>query len=499
MHFILEKSTFYNRAAHLLLVRLQVLLVGVFFVLTAGAENDFVAGPIFSEFPLTIGSGHETELLGPLFYNQQNDTEKTWALPPLFSHETDSGTESGEDDFLYPIATREYFGTQYRWQFIQLFAMSGGEDPDNSIKHRVTIFPIYFYQRSTDPQKNYTAWVPFYGHIQDRLFRDDIFFVMFPFYSETWKHDVVNDNYLYPFFNLRHGDGMHGWQLWPLVGAEHKIVTYRTNNWGDVETIAGHDHYFALWPIHFWQNNGVGTTNIEKIRADLPLYYLQRSPTRDQTTVLWPFFSWINDREKKYREWELPYPFIVVARGEGKTTTRFFPLFSRGHSATYEDNFYLWPLYTFKAIHSDPLDRKRTRILFYLFQNVREKNTETGKNRRRVDFWPLFVYHRDFNGNNRLQIIAPLETFVPDNRGVERNWSPLWSIWRSENNPQTDAHSQSFLWNLYRHEKSPERKEFSFLFGLFQYQSSESQKKLRLFFIPVINSHRQENRQMAGK
>ncbi|HXE41878.1 MAG TPA: hypothetical protein VN516_02550, partial [Candidatus Baltobacteraceae bacterium] len=256
---------------------------------------------------------------------------------------------------------------------------------------------------------------------------------------------------------------------------------------------------FALWPIHFWQNNGIGGDNPEKVRADLPFYSISRSTQRDSTSVLWPFFTWIDDREKKYHEWEGPYPFVVIARGEGKTTTRFFPLFSQSHSSTFESDFYLWPLYKYKAIHSAPLDHQRTRILFYLFQNVKDENTETGKEKRRVDFWPLFVYHRDFDGNNRLQVIAPIETFVPDNRGIERNWSPLWSIWRSENNVKTDMHSQSLLWNLYRHEKSPNAKKISLLFGLFQYQSNAEQKKFRLFYIPMINSHKQPATPVNGK
>ena len=42
---------------------------------------------------------------------------------------------------------------------------------------------------------------------------------------------------------------------------------------------------------------------------------------------------------------------------------------------------------------------RRTRILFYLFANTVEKNTATGQDKRRVDAWPFFTYHRDFNGN----------------------------------------------------------------------------------------------------
>jgi hypothetical protein len=455
------------------------------------AENNFHAGPLFDEFPLTLDSGHRTEAVGPFFYSQETDSEKTWALPPFFSRDTDPAVESREDDFLYPLLTCEYFGRQYRWQFIQLFAFAGGEEPQGHEKRRVTIFPVYFQQRSPVTNENYTALLPFYGHYQDHLFRDDVFIVLFPLYSETRKKDVVNDNYLYPFFNVRHGDGMRGWQFWPFVGTEHKDVTTVTNGFGDVETVGGHDQFFALWPFYFRQNNGIGTDNPEKFRAVLPLYICSRSPQRDATSVLWPFFDWADDCGQKYREWDMPWPFIVVARGTGKTTTRVFPLFSRAHNDTLESDFYLWPFYKYNRVHADPLDERRTRILFYLFQNVTEKITETGKSKRRVDLWPIFAYHRDFNGNNRLQIFAPLETALPDNRGIERNWAPLWSLWRSENNPQSGAGSQSLLWNFYRRDTTPASKKCSLLFGLFQYQSDGANKEFRLFYIPVFKTHGQ--------
>ncbi|HEY3760835.1 MAG TPA: hypothetical protein VGN23_03715 [Verrucomicrobiae bacterium] len=455
-------------------------------------QDGLQAGPLYDTFPLTLAPGHREEALGPLYYNQQSESDRLWALPPFYSRETDSTVKMVQDDYLYPIMTYRRYGTEYRWQFIELFSIAGGKEPSEfQDVRRFTLFPIYFQQRSPLTNDNYTALVPFYGHLKERLFRDDIFFVMFPIYGETRKKDVINDNYLYPFFNTRHGDGMRGWQFWPIIGKEHKVLTVQTNNWGDAITNAGHDHLFVLWPIHFRQNNGIGTDNPEKIRADIPFYFLQRSPQRDSTSALWPFFTWINDRGQKYREWQMPWPFVIIARGEGKTTTRVFPLFSQAHNSTFVDNFYLWPLYKYNAIHSDPLARQRTRILFFLYQNTKDKNTGTGKEKQRVDLWPFFVYHRDFEGNNRLQLLAPLETFVPDNPYVERDWSPLWSVWRAENNVKTGASSQSLLWNLYRRDTAPDTKKISLLFGLFQYQSTAETKKMRLFFIPVINSHKQ--------
>ena len=235
----------------------------------------------------------------------------------------------------------------------------------------------------------------------------------------------------------------------------------------------------------------VGTDDPSRFWAVLPLYLQTRSPKRDSTTVLWPFFSWIEDRGKHYNEWQGPWPFVIFARGEGKTTSRIWPLFSRSHNDTMQSDSYVWPVYTFRRTHSDPLDLTRTRILFYLFENTVQKNTATGEYKRRVDALPFFTYHRDYNGSSRLQILALLEPALPNSRGIERNWSPLWSLWVSEHNTQNDTRSQSLLWNLYRHASAPGSKKCSLLFGLLQYQSDAEMKKLRLFYIPVFKTHLQ--------
>jgi hypothetical protein len=470
--------------------QLAFLILALGFPAVAFAEDNFHAGPLYDQFPLTLDSGWRTEAVGPLFYDQQKDSEKTWAFPPFFSRTTDPDVEYREDDFLYPLFTYESYGQEYRWQFFQLWSHAGGQIPqDDHHEKRFTIFPFYFQQRSPDTNENYTALLPFYGHLQHRLFRDKIFFVMLPIYVQSQKKDVITDNYLYPFFHVRRGDGLFGWQFWPVVGDEHKDVTTKTNGFGDTSIVGGYDKFFTLWPFFFKNNTDIGTEDPENFLAIFPLYLQTRSPKRDSTTALWPFFSWIDEREKKYREWQGPWPFVIFARGEGKTTSRVWPLFSQSHNSELESDSYLWPLYQFHRTHSDPLDLKRTRIMFYLFENTLEKNTETGADKRRVDAWPFFTYHRDFKGNNRLQLLALLEPVLPENDRIERNWSPLWSIWVSENNPKSGASSQSFLWNLFRHESTPTSKKCSLLFGLFQYQSDTDMKRLRLFYLPVFKAH----------
>jgi hypothetical protein len=104
---------------------------------------------------------------------------------------------------------------------------------------------------------------------------------------------------------------------------------------------------------------------------------------------------------------------------------------------------------------------------------------------RRRDVWPLFTWWEDHQGRRRLQILSILEPILPNRKSIQRNYSHIWSLWRSEKNPQTEASSQSLFWNLYQRQRRRDTKKYSLLFGLFQYESSSVGKRGRLFFIPL--------------
>lgn len=475
-------------------MRIDRYLVVLVITLLSGAPfrccggDDLSAGFLFDEFALTLASGKRTEIFGPFYSDQFSDTARERRWTPLLSITRDPEAELTEIDFAYPLLTYDRFGEEYRFQILQLFSFAGGASVTGAERKRFTLFPFYFQQRSTHPDENYTALIPLHGRLQNRLFRDEVRFTLMPLYARSRKKDVVTDNYLYPFFHLRRGDGLSGWQIWPLLGHEHKDVTVRLDDFGDEQTMPGHDKWMALWPFFFHNNTGIGSTNAVRERAFLPLYSLTRSPARDSTTMLWPFFTWTNDREKRYREWDLPYPLVVFARGEGKTGNRLWPLYSRMTNATQESRFVLWPVYKFNKVDAPPLLRERTRILFFLYSDLREENKTTGAALERHDFWPLFTHRKGLDGNERLQILAPIEPFLPGNKGIERNYSPVWSLWRSERNAKTGAASQSLLWNLYRRDALADSTKCSLLFGLFQYQSTPEGRRWRLFHVPLGRS-----------
>ena len=476
------------------------ILVTLFALCSLIRASEFHAGPLFDHYSLTLAPGSRTEVLGPLFYSQQKESEHIWAIPPLFSYTREPESGLQEYDFCYPILTYDRYGPNYRWQLLQVISFAGGPEQEENGRHRFALFPIYFQQRSDDPSKNYTAVFPFYGHLKNRLFRDRIFFVMWPIYSQTVKHnDIVTDNVLVPIFSVRHGDGLYGWQFWPVVGNEHKEITKKTNGFGDVLTDPEHDSFFLLWPLYLKDRTGLGTTNPASQVSSLPAFSILRSPMRDSTTIIWPFFSRIDDREKKYREWDFPWPLVEFVRGEGKTTSRVWPFFSQSHNATLESDFYLWPIYKYNRGKYETLDRQRTRIIFFLYSDITDANRETGRARQRRDLWPLFLWKKDFNGDRRLQLIAPLEVFVPGSHKIERDYSPIWSVWRSDYSPQRGASSQSLLWNLYRHQTDPNSRKCSLLFGLFQYQSGSDGKRVRLFYIPLVNTKAEKRSAMKSE
>lgn len=461
-----------------------LILIGACVSSSSCAEDWLNLGFAYDRFETTLAPGERLEAAGPLYYRDQGESLKVWAIPPVLSYSHDPGPEMTEFNFVYPVVSYIRYGQQYRFQFFQLFSLAGGASQAEEKRDRFTLFPIYFQQRSSDPSQNYTAYGPFYGDLKNRLMRDEIHYVMFPLYSQTRKRDVVTDNYVYPVFHLRHGDGLKGWQFWPLYGQEHKDVTTVTNTAGDPERSPGHDRRFVLWPFFANQYSGLGTENPEWQQAALPLYTFTRSPNRDATTVLWPFFTHIQEREKGYEEWQVPWPFLMFASGEGKTIKRFWPIYSHAQSTNQQSDAYLWPAYHYSRLHTTSLDRERKRLFYFLYSDTTEKNLETGKSKRRVNLWPLFTHLRDFNGNERTQVLALLEPFLVANHNIELEYSHAWSIWRWEKNPQTQAASQSLLWNLYRRDVRPESRRVSFFFGLYQSRKDASGSETRLAFIP---------------
>jgi len=455
-------------------------------VLTAAGAISL--GPLYNRSELTLSEGWRSEWFGPLFYYEMDEETETFAVPPLFSHYKNDSTDYSGTDILYPAIGYRRYGEEFRYHLFQFFSFSGGTSRDNDSSRRFTVFPFYFHQWSQIPEENYTAVVPFYGTLKNRLLWDEVHFILFPIYSKTKKRDVITENYLVPFFHIRRGTELKGWQFFPIYGEEHKNAFSFTNKYDEIEISPGHNKQFVLWPIYLKSTTGLGTTNQIFQQAILPFFSYQESELRHSITAPWPIgLTLTRDDEKKYHEIGAPWPLIVIARGEGKNITRFWPLYGTASNPYRVSNFYLWPAYKYNFLRASGVDVEKTRLFFFLYSDLITINTESGDASRRTSLWPLFIQKIDNDGKERLVAPALLEPIFPSSSPIARNYSPLWGLCREEKNPVQGKYSKSLFWNLLREDKNKESEKASFLFGLFQYEKTAQSKKVKLFHITVSN------------
>lgn len=420
-------------------------------------------GPAWSTFGRVFEPGREAQAFGPLWGATESEGERFWRISPFFSKTVEPALEKEEWNLLYPVVGHRRYGTEWKLHVFQFLEFAGGNTVDDEKKERTTLFPFYFRQRSSNPTNDYLAVLPFYGHVHNRLFRSEVKFVLAPLYVQSRKRDWVTDNYLMPFFHHRHGPLVEGWQFWPVAGSERRAVSWQTNSLDELEVVPGHDKKFLLWPVGFSERLEIGGANPTTNLFVFPLYLRTRSAEQDHD---WLFFvSHRTNRVAKFEEWSYPWPFLGHARGPGKAANRVFPLWGHARGGALESGFVLWPFYTHKRLRSDPLDHERHRFLYFGYDDLRQSDTSTGRAFRRRSLWPLFTWRHELDGRERLQLLAPWEPLAPANTHIERLYSPLWSVWRSESNPARKTASQSLLWNLWRRESDGGTTRAGLLFG----------------------------------
>ncbi len=421
-------------------------------------------------------------LLGPFIKYETKGDETEYALRPLFYRAVDEEGRSSTD-VLYPLFGATNKGDSSRFHFFHLFSFDFGESESGS-RNRGYLFPFFFY--GEEEQGSYKAFFPFGGTLYNWFGRDRISFVLFPIYSQTERKGTRVDNILWPFFASISGENESGSKFWPLLGQSRKEGVYRKS--------------FFLWPIFFSESLKLDTDNPEERRAAWPFYISMESPQKSSTTVLWPFFTKTEDRVKGYTSWDAPWPLVRVTEGEKYHGKKFLPFYADETIDVKRNRWYVWPVYKIEEMNSELIERRRDRVLFFLYSDTREAKLETGESMRRIDFWPFFGYKRT-NGVSRLHVLSLIEPFFPNNESIERLWAPLWRVYQQKWDRQGN-HVVSLLWNLYWHEKqgdkvawelfplvayrkeSEQDKELNILKGLFNYRSSDQGKQLNLFYTP---------------
>jgi hypothetical protein len=414
----------------------------------AGADN---YAPIFTDGNDTVSLPVRDRAAGPFF---EHDTTPTYevhaAIRPFFVRGDDSATASGWDSVLYPVYIHRYFPNGSRWAVFELIngshSISEGSHPIDTFE----IWPIYWHYDNGVREESYDAVFPIAGTLRNRLFYKRIDWFGFPAFVRLEQSDHVDTCILWPIFRHRQGPESKGFGVWPLAGHFEKTGAYSRN--------------YLLWPL--------GYSNFTTLPATkgggelhqfgiLPLYAQETAPGLVSRTFFWPFFGYTKETapRRNYGEVRFFYPFGVEGRGDDIYVNRLLPVYAHEMRPGYDKHWYAWPLYRRVERREDALDIRKDSVLYFVFSN--EVQTAAGKDfeARKTQFWPLFGYSDNGAGARQFQLLNPFEPLYGGNEAIRQSWSPLFAVYRFEENGDELRHS--VLWDLFLYDRDAKKTEFS--------------------------------------
>lgn len=447
-------------------------LIGVFCAVLAAATPLWAAeaheGTIVTFWPLFDYRSSPAEgfqnlsILGPLVKFENRGADRETAIRPFFFAADNPTLGTSSTDFLYPAASRERSPEADSYRVFGLFRKQSFRKQEGERKEEGTSLLPFYVSGTSERYGPYRAFIPFYGDIYQRFWRDEYHFVLFPLYGQTVNHGTTVDHYLFPFFSRTRGENESGFDIFPLYGQSEKSGVYRKR--------------FVLWPFFVASDTGLDTDNPTRKRLFFPFYAETDAPKLTARSYLWPFFGYVDDRGRKIRETDWFWPFFATVKGEEVQSDIFLPFYSHEVSKTGEKSWFLWPLYKRDQLRSEEYRESYNRLLL-LYSDREGFWPKEGTSRRRLAVWPLFLYKRSPVGVSSISFPAPVETLL-DREGIDRNWAPFWRLYQRRWNDRGMSAS-SFLWNLFWHERRGEDLAYE-LFPLVFYRGEKGGSDLRL-------------------
>lgn len=382
------------------------------------------------------------------------------AWRPFYS--TSVNGERWRKDYLWPIYTRKGFKDE-TYSRILFFGWTQDFSSDTD-RNRTWIFPIYFQGTSAEGKK-YFAIFPLGGTIYEFIGRDKIWFVLFPLFGRSRINDVQTTSVLWPIGSRTVGTGVYRFRIWPFYGKSTRANEFRKK--------------FILWPLY----NSVEYTNDRNPGKGFILIPIYGRITTERGVDQWfiaPFFRYSRGEEERIIN--APYPFVQWS--DGKVYKRYvWPLYGKKKVGTLTRQFWLWPiLWKSRVDYLKTEQNRRAIVPFFSYEKEVVKRPldgyEAGDVRSRYwKLWPLMSWERKGDATRyRLLDLWPLR----ETAGIERNWAPIWTLYRRERTPEAVSHH--LLWGVYRQSKGDDSKEWSLLKGLAGYKRTGDERSFRLLF-----------------
>ncbi|HYD83744.1 MAG TPA: hypothetical protein VEA63_06815, partial [Opitutus sp.] len=263
--------------------------------------------------------------------------------------------------------------------------------------------------------------------------------------------------------------------FWPLYGRLEKPGVF--------------ERRFYLWP--FAWNNTIQTRHADGAPvADaaprrefgvLPFYTAETAPGFVNKSYLWPFFGYTDRTEPtRYHETRYFWPFIVRGEGDDRDVNRFGPFYTHSEVKGVEKTWIAWPIYRERNWTDAGLVHEQRQVLYFLYRSTKQRSATNpaAASAEKAHLWPLISRWDNGAGRRQFQFPSPLEVFFPDNERIRVSWSPLFALYRFDQQAP-DRRRHELLWGLFTKRTTPELRE-THLGPLFTVKEREGEKRIAI-------------------
>jgi hypothetical protein len=378
-------------------------------------------------------------IVWPLVFVEETPSWRQFSFVPIYVTRETADDAEKRVQILWPLFLYRRFELDVKvhlfplvsyWRDVYLYEDAEERDFD------YMVLPFFFGGTSSEGE-SYFAFFPLFGTLRDYFGRDEIRFLLFPLYLDYSKNSFYQRNFLWPVLSFSSGGGYDGFRFWPFYGYIAKEGEYHNK--------------FILWPFYHSQQFDLDKEQTGRRRLVLPFYAMEESQRRSYRAVLWPFFAHEHNFSQNYERYSVPWPFVIVTRGD-TYETRLWPIYGRKRTSESERNFILWPLWRQNEFVLDHgVKRNETILMPFLFRS-RIIDSESIREEK-VRFWPLWRSQRFEDGSSEFRMFSFL--WFDDERGFESHYAPLWTIYERSSSPDDTRHVR-MLWGLVRHDRTSE-------------------------------------------
>jgi len=390
-----------------------------------------------------------------------------------------------ENYFLYPLGRDYRQKNHFYWS--TLFGLFNYEVyTSDKVYCEGSFYPFYFFKKGFSERADYTAVWPLGGTVKNFLGKDQADWFIWPLYVKTQNNGITNYWFPWPFLNKRAGQSS-GFGLWPLGGHFYQKNIY--------------DERYIIWPL-VYRHQRFQEKVLEK--GFLPFYAYKDSPNVRDISIIWPIWGRRWEKTPKYEEHRILWPLWVQGRGEVRNVKRWAPFYSYSENKRlkYSKTWFLWPLIKQTNWEEHGVDIQQEQFLYFIFWHQEQRNHENQKFlASKTHFWPLYSHWDNGQGHKQLQMLSPFEVFFQDNKMVRDIYTPLFSLYRYDENCGTIQ--QSFLFNWFYEKRTPnndvtlrcgllldykntqKKKCFSIFKGLLEYKRVNDETSFKIFWLKL--------------